>query len=71
MKLNRLAYCRLCAGLSQKQIAELLGVGQTTVSAWERGQNESDLATACLLASFYNVSVPYLFGYERRRGLYV
>lgn len=33
------------AGLTQRQIAELLDVRQTTVSAWETAVSEPDLAT--------------------------
>lgn len=36
---NRIAQCRLKAGITQEKLAEMLGVTQTTVYRWESGDS--------------------------------
>ena len=58
--------------MNQKELGEKLGVGQTTVSAWEKGKNEPDHETLHKMAQLFNCSIGYLTGYEndeRTRGL--
>ena len=45
--------------LTQREVAEMLGMSQTGYSKYETGTN--DIPTA-KLADFYNVSVDYLLG---------
>lgn len=42
---NRIRELRLAAGMSQKDLANIMKVGQTTVSSWETGKNEVDFAS--------------------------
>jgi transcriptional regulator with XRE-family HTH domain len=42
-------------GLQQKDLAKILNVARTTVSAWELGRNEPSLETFALLADFFNI----------------
>lgn len=72
MTRNRIAALRREAGLNQKELGQKLGVGQTTVSAWEIGRNEPDNAALNRMAQLFHVSIGYLTGYEEdngRRGL--
>lgn len=72
MAQNRIAALRREAGLNQKELGQKLGVGQTTVSAWEIGRNEPDSAALNRMAQLFQVSIGYLAGYEKdngRRGL--
>lgn len=48
--------------LSQKAVANLLGVHQTTYSDYERGNLNVPIAALDQLADFYGVSVDYLLG---------
>lgn len=48
--------------MSQKQIAEILKIHQTTYSAYELGQVNVPVAALHSLADFYKVSVDYLLG---------
>ena len=42
MKLNeKITYCRKKAGLSQLELANLLGVSRQSVSKWETGVSQS------------------------------
>jgi transcriptional regulator with XRE-family HTH domain len=55
---------RLAKGMSQKDIAEALGVGQTIVAYWEKGKREIKVTTVAELANLFNVTPNYLMGYE-------
>ncbi len=48
--------------LTQKQLAELLHIHQTTYSAYELGDVNIPLPVLCFLADFYNTSIDYLAG---------
>ena len=48
--------------MSQGQLANLVGVGRTTVTMWENGANEPDNTTLIKLAEIFHVSVEYLLG---------
>lgn len=49
-------------GLSQAGLAHRLGVGQSAVGNWESGRCLPSTAMSQKIASFFNVSVDYLFG---------
>lgn len=57
----RLTKLRIRAGLTQVEVAELLGVRQATVSAWENGV-ELRLLDAKVLARLYKVSLDIVGG---------
>ena len=48
--------------LTQKQIAQMLGMSQTGYSKYETGENDIPTAILIKLARFYNTSVDYLLG---------
>lgn len=48
--------------MSQKQIAQMLGMSQTGYSKYETGENDIPTAVLIKLADFYNTSVDYLLG---------
>lgn len=69
---NRIALLRKEAGFNQRELGIKLGVGQTTVSAWETGKNEPDNDSMHKMAQLFNCSIGYLMGYENNhqtRGL--
>lgn len=49
-------------GLSQKEIAEKVGVHQTLIAQYENGLKIPSLATACLIADALETSVDWLCG---------
>lgn len=65
---NRIAVLRKEQGMNQKELGMKLGVGQTTVSAWETGKNEPDAESLHKMARLFRVSIGYLTGYEH--GMY-
>lgn len=69
---NRIGDLRREQGWNQKELGDKLGVGQTTVSAWETGKNEPDYKSIRAMAELFEVSADYLLGFNDdhiRRGL--
>lgn len=48
--------------LSQKQLAQILGMSQTGYSKYETGENDIPTQILIKLALYYNTSVYYLLG---------
>ena len=48
--------------LTQKQIAQMLGMSQTGYSKYETGENDIPTAILIKLSRFYNTSIDYLLG---------
>jgi len=59
---NRLKKLRKQAGLTQKQIAEKIHVGQNSYSNWEKGNRTPIQPTIDKLAEILNTSSEYLTG---------
>ncbi len=51
--------------LTQKEVAEILNVSQTTYSRYENGKLNIPSTTLIRLSKFYNISVDYLLGIEK------
>lgn len=60
MHLRRLRDLREDHDLSQRQIADILGIQQTVYSRYERGAQTIPLQHLITLAKYYNVSTDYL-----------
>lgn len=59
---KRLRLLREKSGLSQKFVAEQIGVKNNTLSGYESGNREPDSETLTKLADYYEVSTDYLHG---------
>ena len=59
---DRLRAAREQKGISQKSVAELLGVTRTQISDIENGKTGTSMARLVTLAEFYHVSTDYLLG---------
>lgn len=64
MAKNRIGELRREHGMNQRELGIALGVGQTTVSAWETGKNEPDNEVMHKMAQMFRVSIGFLAGYE-------
>ena len=62
MRFENIRNLRIDKGLTQKEIAVLLGVSQNTYSQYEIGVLHYPVDALLKLADFYNVSVDYLLG---------
>lgn len=61
---TRIKNLRVAAGLSQPQLAEILGVSKGVISFWENDVNEPKASYLKALAVTFNISSDYLLGLE-------
>lgn len=62
--MNGIRYFRKKNHMTQNELAEALGVTQTSVSQWEGGRNYPDIKTAKRLASMFGASLDQILGME-------
>lgn len=58
---------RLEKNVSQKAVAELLGVSDRNIRFYESGEHRPDFDGLLLLADYFNVSIDYLVGRSSTR----
>lgn len=59
---NRIKELRKKKGLSLQQVADVVGVGNSTISRYETGKREPKLETWKALSDFFGVTIEYLQG---------
>lgn len=59
---ERLKGLRKQRGLSQRALANELGVGNSTIAMYESGQREPDHEMTEAIADYFNVDIDYLLG---------
>lgn len=62
--MNRLKQLRKSRKMKQTELADLIGVASRTILNWEHGTHEIKESNAKKLADHFNVSIPYLLGYD-------
>lgn len=60
--MNNFRSARKATKLTLKQVAEKIGMGESTVSLYESGAREPDHKTLLALSKLYGVSIDYLLG---------
>ena len=60
--MNRLKDMREDRDLSQKEVAEILGILQSDYSKYELGKHSRGIDKYIILAKYYNVSIDFLVG---------
>ncbi len=65
----KIAETRKDRGVTQKQLAEKLGIYQSNMSNWENGVTEPDMQSLVRLADILEVSTDYLLGRTNDVGL--
>ena len=61
---------RVERGLTQREVAEVLGICQTGYSKYETGENDIPTQVLIKLAGFYQTSIDYILGVSDRRDPY-
>lgn len=61
-KENKIRELRKEAGMSQRELANVIGSNQANLSRWEKGLNEPSIMECWKLADFFEVSLDYLCG---------
>ena len=65
---RRLRDLREDRDLTQKQIAQMLGMSQTGYSKYETGENDIPTSILIKLADFYGTTTDYLLGRTDKKG---
>lgn len=65
---ERMRNLRQDSDLSQKKIADMLGVAQTTYSQYELEKRPMPIDYLIALCKFYNVSADYMLGLSDKRN---
>lgn len=60
--LENLKVLREAAAISQKQLAEAIGVSQQSINKYENHNIEPDISTLIRISEYFNTSVDYLIG---------
>lgn len=60
--MNNLKLLRTQKGVTQKEVAETLGINRTTYVKYENGSSEPDNKMLFALSDYYDVSIDYLLG---------
>lgn len=55
-------------GMTQKEVAERLGIGGSTMTMYETGRREPNMETLIKIADFFDVSTDYLLGKTNARN---
>ena len=66
--MNLLLKIRQDNDLSQKKVADMLGVAQTTYSQYELEKRPMPIDYLIALCKFYNVSADYMLGLSNRKN---
>ncbi len=53
------------ANISQKELADQLGVAQASINYWEKGQRTPSIDMVALIAAYFDVSIDYLMGFDK------
>ncbi len=56
-------------GISQQQLADIIGVTQQSINKYENHKIEPDIDTLIRLASFFDTSIDYLVGHSSVRRI--
>ena len=64
--MNNLKILRKAKGLTQKEVADFIGISQNNYSYWENGKVKIDNGSLQKLADFFDVTVDYLLGRDEK-----
>lgn len=59
---NRLRLLRVALGMSQEEVADLLGIGRSAYTYYELARSKPDYDSLIRLSRLYRVSIDYLVG---------
>ena len=64
---NRIRELRKSRGLTMKQLGDVLGLTESTISQYENDKRQPDYETLLRLSEYFGVSVGYILGAEEEK----
>lgn len=61
---NNIVRLRKSKSITQKELAEYLGITKAAVSKWEKGLSYPDISLLPIIAGYFDISIDDLLGYE-------
>ncbi len=68
MLADNLVMLRGLKGLTQEQVAEVVGISRQSYAKWEQGETIPDIEKCDRLASFYGIKIDSLMHYDEKVG---
>ena len=63
---SNLKHLRAIYDISQAELAKTIGVDQTAISKWEKGQREPSISAALAVAEFFRINIDSLASKDLR-----
>lgn len=60
---------RLDSGISQKKLADSIGVAQSSINYWEKGQRTPSVSAAQKLADYFNITLDELYDIDNSEDI--
>lgn len=60
---------RLNSGISQKKLADAIGVAQSSINYWEKGQRTPSASAAQKLADYFNITLDELYDIDNTEDI--
>jgi transcriptional regulator with XRE-family HTH domain len=58
--------CRKERNMTQTDVGKIVGKSKTAVASWEQGASMPDIVTLHRLATYYEKTIEFMYGEERR-----
>lgn len=68
MLAENLVMLRNAKGMTQEQVAEIIGISRQSYARWEQGDTVPDIDKCARLAAFYGIKIDALVNYEEKIG---
>jgi len=68
---EKLAQARKRKGLTQKEVAAIIGIAKSTLTGYEKGTREPNLLRIKQLIKILDIDSDYLFGIDEKQGEYL
>ena len=66
---NRIRELRKSRGITMKQLGDVLGLAESTISQYENNKRQPDYETLLRIGEYFGVSVGYVLGAENEKPL--
>ena len=63
---SNLKHLRAIYGISQAELAKTIGVDQTAISKWEKGQREPTIGAVIAVTEFFRINIDSLVSKDLR-----